>query len=109
MKTLFAACLLALAGAAFSQDPGRASTPPGISQDGSRPAEGAIKGGSIQPGETSGLPQRSAIAKRCTELTGTLREQCLRDAESASGGATLPRPDPMVRDPRTAPPPQNPR
>jgi hypothetical protein len=56
------------------------------------------------------MPERDA---RCQQLSGSLREQCLKDAESASTGTTAPgtpaKPDPAVRDPRTAPPPQNPR
>lgn len=105
--------LLFCTGLALAQEPGRGSIPPGTSQDGSNAAEGAIKGGSIQPGERSGLSDQTPAAKRCQELSGSLREQCLKDAESASTGTTAPgtapRPDPSVRDPRTAPPPQNPR
>jgi hypothetical protein len=106
---LLAAALLASAGVSDAQE--RGSTPPGTSQDGSSAAGGAIKGGSIQPGERSGVPQKDA--DRCKELVGSLREQCLKDAQSAGGATaapgTLPRPDPNVRDPRQAPPPQNPR
>ena len=102
--------LLFFAGLALAQEPGRGSIPPGTSQDGSSAADGANKGGSIQPGERSGMPERDA---RCQQLSGSLREQCLKDAESASTGTTAPgtpaKPDPAVRDPRTAPPPQNPR
>jgi hypothetical protein len=105
--------LLFLSGLAAAQEPGRGSIPPGTSQDGSGAAEGAIKGGSIQPGERSGVPDDTPAAKRCQELSGSLRDQCLKDAESAGTGTTapgtLPKPDPSVRDPRTAPPPQNPR
>ena len=100
---------LAFAGLAVAQDGARGSIPPGTSQDGSSAAAGAIKGGSILPGEQGGVPAERPAVKRCQELSGTLREQCLKDADSASGGATLPRPDPNVRDPRQAPPPQNPR
>ncbi len=100
-----------MASVSFAQEPGRGSIPPGTSQDGSSAADGALKGGSIQPGERSGMPDRDI--SRCKELVGTLREQCLKEAESASSGTTLPgtlpRPDPNVRDPRDAPPPQNPR
>jgi hypothetical protein len=110
MRLLFAAAVL-LASASFSLAQDRGSIPPGTSQDGSSAAEGAIKGGAIQPGERSGLPEKNLA--RCRELSGTLREQCLKDAESAGGGTTapgsLPKPDPNVRDPRQAPPPQNPR
>jgi hypothetical protein len=108
-----AVALLVFAGFSGAQEPGRGSTPPGTSQDGSGAADGAIKGGSIQPGERSGMPDQAPAVKRCQELAGSLREQCLKDAESASGGTTvpgaLPKPDPNVRDPSAAPPPQNPR
>jgi hypothetical protein len=54
-------------------------------------------------------PQTDAqrALKRCDELSGTLREDCLRENRAAAGeagaGATR-RPEPP-----TAPPPQNPR
>jgi hypothetical protein len=107
------AASLALAGASFAQEGQRGSLPPGTSQDGSGAAEGAIQGGSIQPGERSGIPEQTPAARRCQELSGTLREQCLKEVESPGGGSTapgsLPKPDPNVRDPRESPPPQNPR
>jgi hypothetical protein len=76
MRTIALLALACLAGAAAAQS------------DGARPAEGAIKGGSIAPGESAGTPQRepagSAAAggsasrlARCYQLEGTLREQCL--------------------------------
>jgi hypothetical protein len=108
LRIALAAAFVACAGLAIAQGAERGSTPPGTSQDGSSPAEGALKGGSIQPGERSGMPDRTTW--RCNQLSGSLREQCLKDAESASGGTTTqPKPDPNVRDPRQAPPPQNPR
>jgi hypothetical protein len=92
---------------AFAQSPGekagdgvRGSTPPGMSQDGSRPADGALNGGavkggtSIAPGESAGMPKRtpseSAEAqKRCDELSGSLRDQCLqKDRNGAATGGT---------------------
>ena len=71
-------------------DTDRGSTPPGLSQDGARPAEGAIQGGSIAPGEKGGMPQKdvgkgaaggasTSRVQRCYELEGSLREQCLAD------------------------------
>lgn len=109
---LAVAGLAALPAGAHAQGSERGSTPPGMSQDGSRPSEGAIRGGSIQPGEQSGMPQNRAL-RRCDDLQGVLREQCLRELESASGGASR-APQPAVpevvdREPRSAPPPQNPR
>ena len=110
MRLLFALLLSTLAGlaAAQSNDEPRGSIPPGTAADGSRPGDGAIKGGAIVPGETGGLPDERA--KRCKELTGTLREDCLKKEQDANTGAgapdkggarTVPEPD--------APPPQNPR
>jgi hypothetical protein len=116
-----AIAMLALTAHTLAQDAGRGSTPPGISQDGSSASEGALKGGSIAPGETAGVPNEGkalgtpserAVA-RCKDLQGTLREQCLKDAAGASTGGTRPSesatPGPVGSDPRAAPPPQNPR
>lgn len=97
LVTLSLICALAFAqtGGPKAGDGARGSTPPGSSQDGSRPAEGAIKGGAaIAPGETAGMPNRtpteSAEArKRCDELTGSLRDQCLeKDRNNAATGGS---------------------
>lgn len=112
--------LVALATAASAQAPdtGRGNTPPGMSRDGSAPGDGAITGGSIAPGERGGMPSgrdsgRNEATKRCHDLEGVLREQCLRDADSAGGGSTAPASKAPVGgsdiEPRIAPPPQNPR
>ena len=56
--------LLAFAGVAFAQSPDNTvgpSTGKGAA-DGSRPADGAIKGGAIVPGESGGMPDAD-IAK----------------------------------------------
>jgi hypothetical protein len=96
----------------FGQTDPRGSVPPGSAADGSRPADGAIKGGSILPGERGGVPQSTErtpeqrVAK-CNELSGVLRDQCLRDAHDASVGATR---EPAIKEPApSVPPPQNPR
>lgn len=108
MKALAFLALFFLAGFAAAQSDGeRGSTPPGLSQDGSRPAEGAIKGGSIAPGESGGVPDRaggSAAAggtagssasdlARCYQLEGSLREQCLAQERDGalSRGSEAPR------------------
>ena len=96
----------ALAGPVLPQTGERASTPPGASQDGSRPADGAIKGGSILPGERSGVPGKA----KCTELSGSLREDCLKqEREAGVGGTTT---EPSSRETPPSPPvttpPQNP-
>jgi hypothetical protein len=90
-RLLIALTLLALASAAWGQESQRGSIPPGQSRDGAAPSEGALKGGAILPGETGGMrdspPDQAKIEQRCKELSGTLREDCLRQGrESASGG-----------------------
>ena len=82
--------------AALAQSPGAGETRPVAPEKKSAPAE----------------TQRPAAdaereLKRCEELSGTLREDCLRDQRAAEGKATAgatQRPEPP-----TAPPPQNPR
>jgi hypothetical protein len=120
-RLILATALVAIAGAAAAQsgDTGRGSTPPGTSRDGAAPGDGAITGGSIAPGERSGVPSgssntgREQTLKRCNELDGILREQCLADAERAGAGRTVPPSkapaDGSQTEPRVAPPPQNPR
>jgi hypothetical protein len=58
-----------------------------------KPSDGAIKGGSLP------APEKRA-ERRCEELSGTLRDQCLEHKRKAPAGAT--------RGPGE-PPPQNPR
>jgi hypothetical protein len=119
-RLTLATALIAFAGAALGQagDSGRGSTPPGSSRDGAAPGDGAITGGSIAPGERSGVPDASNTGKdealrRCAELEGILREQCLRDAGRAGSGRTAPPGKAPAGgseiEPRVAPPPQNPR
>jgi hypothetical protein len=105
---LVALSLALLVAAAFAQtagDAARGSTPPGMSQDGSRPAEGAITGGQpIVPGESAGMPNKGASATgderltRCYEMSGSLREECLRKERSAAGG-TAPEPAERIEVP----------
>jgi hypothetical protein len=95
---LFAA--LAFAGTVAAQTGERGSAPLGTSQDGSRPADGAIKGGTIAPGESAGMPERKP--NRCYEMSGTLREDCLKqEREAAAGETRLPLPAPAPSDSRT--------
>jgi hypothetical protein len=86
MNTMqFLVTVVALVGAAstaLGQSGGetekRGSIPIGTSRDGSGPSDGAIVGGSIRPSTNAGnTPQRAV--DRCRELTGTLREECIRD------------------------------
>ncbi len=107
---------LTLAGSVFAQAPTTDSGSRG-STDGGRPGDGAIKGGSIVPGESGGLPKTAPSAdaaerdKRCNELFGTLRDDCLLKEQNANSGANR-APDTggaRTTPPRDAPPPQNPR
>jgi hypothetical protein len=107
--------LLGFAGAAFSQGLPSERNAAGDSTrpDGTRPADGAIKGGSILPGENAGVPSDKSdkAQNRCNDLNGTLREQCLAQEQGASTGGTRV-PDADIAKPpptREAPPPQNPR
>ena len=100
MRTILFLALLtfnaALATAQTAGDAARGNTPPGTSQDGAKPADGAIKGGSILPGEKAGVPSKDDTAmaerrERCKELSGSLREECLKKENDAAGaGGTLP-------------------
>ena len=117
MRNLVFLALFSLAGFAAAQSDGdatRGSTPPGMSQDGARPAEGALKGGTLAPGEKGGTPEEtpgkdregSAAAggsanalERCYQLEGSLREQCLADHASKTGAEPrAPSAAPLPRD-----------
>jgi hypothetical protein len=72
-----------------------------------RPSDGAIKGGSVLPGETSGTPDARPTpapsprgVERCNELSGTLREQCLEQEQRSSAGATRAPGEPPPQQPR---------
>ena len=105
---------LALPATALSQADSRGTVPPGTAADGSRPSDGAIQGGTILPGERGGVPQNAPSPERrvarCNELSGTLRDECLRREQGASTGDSR---GPDLYGPRStppaAPPPQNPR
>jgi hypothetical protein len=101
MKTALAAILIAFATTVAAQSETRGTTPPGTATDGSRPADGAITGGSILPGESGGIPRdrpggsstgssvpAAERIKRCEELIGTLRDDCLRKERNAGAGGT---------------------
>src|SRR5262245_37597914 len=109
---LFAAALLALAlgGAAFAQERERGSLPPGQSKDGAAPSDGAIKGGTILPGESGGTPDGAKARSRCDELSGTLRDDCIKQERDSGAGATTGRTDGETQpSPPLTAPPQNPR
>ena len=104
-------CLcLAVPGFAQTDNPSNTPTGKGTAPDGSRAADGAIKGGAIVPGERSGVPTDRATS-RCADLSGSLREQCLaQERDSSGGGSALPQVDVAKPPPtREGPPPQNPQ
>jgi hypothetical protein len=103
LKLLVVAVGLAAFGAQ-AQTGDRASTPPGVSQDGAKPSDGAIKGGSILPGEQSGLPDERRMRQRCEELSGTLRDDCLKQQRDAGIGGTVKPLEERVTEPRTKSP-----
>jgi hypothetical protein len=89
--------LLLFSTLAFAQD----------AKDGAKPSDGAIKGGSVLPGERAGTPDsrptpaptQTGIA-RCNELPGTLREQCLEQERKSAAGATRSPGEPPPQEPR---------
>lgn len=89
--------LLLVSGLALAQGPDGKDT---------KPSDGAIKGGSIVPGETSGQPDARPTPapargiERCNELTGTLREQCIEKEHKAAAGATRAPGEPPPQEPR---------
>lgn len=77
--------LLLFSALAFAQD--------AKDKDVSKPADGALRGGSIS------APDKRA-EQRCNELSGTLREQCLEQERKSSAGATRAPGQPPPQDPR---------
>jgi hypothetical protein len=87
-RVLLAILTIALVNPVFAQSGERGSVPPGESRDGAAPSDGALKGGSILPGETAGIPDKNKPQKRCEELPGTLREDCLKQERDAAAGGS---------------------
>ena len=107
MRTL-AALLFALSGAALAQGPGSGdlrTSPP------APPAHGPALPGESPALKTPQAPETGAptdsrsreASGRCAELAGPMREQCLVEQQGGATGASA------APQPRTAPPPQNPR
>jgi hypothetical protein len=83
MRYLLSIVLLALASTVHAQTEERGSAPLGQSRDGAGPADGALKGGTILPGESAGIPNDKKTKQRCEELSGSLREDCLKQEREA--------------------------
>jgi hypothetical protein len=81
---------------AEGDDGRRGSVPPGTSQDGSRPNEGALKGGSLERKKDADRAQEPGSSapelERCRDLEGTLRSQCLADARNKDKNKPPPAP-----------------
>jgi len=112
MKALIAVMELTFSIPLWAQTPGVGDTRPTVpgARDGSAPADGALKGGSIEKSgpavdATKPLSEPDSAIARCHDLTGSLRDDCLRDERNRSAGAGATR----APEPATAPPPQNPR
>jgi hypothetical protein len=110
-KNLFLIMVVSSANA-FAQTPGVGDTRPTVpgARDGSAPADGAIKGGSMEKSGPGTDATRSAnvpdtASERCHDLSGSLRDDCLRQERERNAGAGGTR----APEPATAPPPQNPR
>ena len=85
---------------AFAQTPGLGETRP-VDPAARDEASGDVKKPPAAPERSRSDNDRAP--SRCTELTGSARDDCLRNERAASAGATR-RPEPP-----SAPPPQNPR
>ena len=98
MKSMALMLLAFISGVALAQGP-----------DGkeAKPSDGAIKGGSVLPGERAGQPDARPTPapstggiQRCNELPATLREECLEKEHKASAGATRAPGEPPPQEPR---------
>jgi hypothetical protein len=101
--TVVALVTLLAASAAFAQTPGLGETRP-VDPAARDEATTVVK----RPAAPPVSPERSQsdndrAPSRCAELTGTARDDCLRDERTTGAGAT------QRAEPPSAPPPQNPR
>ena len=89
--------------AAFAQTPGLGETRP-VDPAARDEANPDVKKPQAPPaGPEHSQSDNDRAPGRCAELTGTVRDDCLREERSGGAGATR-RPEPP-----SAPPPQNPR
>lgn len=105
---ILAALLFALSGAALAQGPGsgdlRTSPPAAPTHGPALPGESPALKAPPAPETAAAADNRARQAsERCAELSGAMREQCLVERQGGATGASA------VPEPRTAPPPQNPR
>jgi hypothetical protein len=107
-KFVSAYLLLAALSTAFAQGPGRGDVrePAASTPDAATPRRDEPAASAANPAPETAAPadtRSQRAASRCKELSGALREQCLLQEQGAGSGAT------SAPEPRTAPPPQNPR
>ncbi len=108
MSILAALLLAGSTAAALAQGPGAGEprTPPPAP-----PLHGAVPSNESPAAKTPPAPGSAApadnrereAAGRCDELSGAMRSQCLLEQQGGASGASV------APQPRTAPPPQNPR
>jgi hypothetical protein len=107
-KFLSTFLLVAVFSAAFAQGPGRGDVrePAATPRDTPTPRRDEPEASAANPAPETAAPtdtRSQRAASRCKELSGALREQCLLQEQGAASGAG------SAPEPRTAPPPQNPR
>lgn len=108
MRIFVAVAAALLAFPAFAQGPGdgdlRTPPPQAPSPQSRIPGDPDAQKAPATPDSAAPAGNRAnRAASRCAELSGALREQCLLEQQGTAAGAT------SIPEPRTAPPPQNPR
>lgn len=107
MRILAALLLAGSIAAAFAQGPGAGEprTPPPAPPLREPALPGEPPAAKTSPPESAAPADNRSreAAGRCDELTGAMRSQCLLEQQSGASGAT------SAPQPRTGPPPQNPR
>ena len=101
-RTLVALVTLHWGIAAFAQTPGLGETRPIDPAARDEPSAEARKPPAPPAARERSQSENDRAASRCAELSGTARDDCLRD-ERVAAGAT------RRAEPPSAPPPQNPR
>jgi hypothetical protein len=103
----FAGFLFLAAAAAQGPGGGELRTPPpapAVRSPDAPPVSGDAKAPGAVPSDAAPAGNRNREANaRCSELSGALRDQCLLEQQGSAAGTN------SAPEPRTAPPPQNPR
>lgn len=103
----FAGFFFLAAAAAQGPGGGELRTPPPappVRSPDAPPVSGDAKAPGAVPSDAAPAGNRNREANaRCSELSGALRDQCLLEQQGSAAGTS------SAPEPRTAPPPQNPR